>query len=71
MNRSTPDYAIVNDDAHGYALVHYFTMVPAQVRQLGQEGFRTLESLDLTGRPLADGDTAPECVELHYVAVAV
>ncbi|MDQ6745080.1 MAG: class I SAM-dependent methyltransferase [Actinomycetota bacterium] len=71
LEQEHPDYAIVNDDAHGYALVHYYTMVPAQVRQLGQEGFRTLECLDLTGRPLAAGETAPECVELHYVAVAL
>lgn len=63
-----PDYALVSDGAHNFTLVHYFTTPEAQFRQLEQEGFSPSECLDLDGRVLGPGDTAPSASELHYVA---
>ena len=65
---SGPDYAIVNDPAHDYSLLHHYVSVASQVRQLSAHGFQVLESLDLSGRPLEAGDDAPDCSEIHYVA---
>jgi SAM-dependent methyltransferase len=70
MERDETDYAIINNDAHDFSLVHYFVTPEAQRRQLEEEGFEPLAVLDLEGRELGPADTAPECLELHYVARA-
>ncbi|GAC1318270.1 MAG: hypothetical protein NVSMB25_07470 [Thermoleophilaceae bacterium] len=62
------DYAIVNDGAHDYSLLHYYISRAAQARQLADHGFDLLECLDLEGRTVVDGEDAPESSELHYVA---
>jgi SAM-dependent methyltransferase len=68
LERQTPDYAIVSDGAHEFALVHYFTSPEAQFRQFREEGFTPLVCLDLDGGRLGPGDAAADCSELHYVA---
>jgi hypothetical protein len=69
LQRQDPDYAIVSDGAHEFALVHYFTTPEAQFRQFRDEGFEPLVCADLDGRALGPSDSAADCVELHYVAV--
>jgi hypothetical protein len=64
------DYAIRNDPAHEYSLLHYYIGRDAQARQLDELGFDLLECLDLDGRTVAPGEDAPESGELHYVARA-
>jgi len=68
IGRVLRDYALVSDGAHGFMLVHYFITAAAQLRQLAEEGFEPVSCLDLDGRALASGESAPEVDELHYVA---
>ena len=68
FERSEAEYALVNDDAHDYALLHYYIAPDAQVRQLTAAGFETLECLDKGARPLAPGESAPDHSRIHYVA---
>jgi hypothetical protein len=70
LEHAEADYAIVNNDAHDFSLVHYFVSPEAQRRQLDDEGFEPLGVFDYEGRELGPGDTAADCVELHYVARA-
>lgn len=68
LQRFEGDFAIVNDVAHDYALLHYYIGRDAQERQLAAHEFRLIECLDLTGKVVPPGGTAPGCHELHYVA---
>lgn len=68
LERRERAYAILNDEALDFALLHYYISADAQERQLEEYGFELIECLDLQGRALAAGDTAPTCPELHYVA---
>lgn len=70
LERDEPGYAIVNNSAHDYALVHYFIGRDAQFQQLEDEGYEPVLCLDLDGRPVPAGETAADCLELHYVARA-
>lgn len=60
-------FAIVNDVAHDYSLLHYYVSPAAQRQQLAAHGFELIECLDLEGRRLQVGDES-ESPELHYVA---
>lgn len=64
------DHAIVNDGAHDFRLLHYFIARDAQEGQLAEAGLELLECLDLEGHDVPAGTSAPETVELHYVARA-
>jgi len=68
FQRFEHDYAVVNDDAHHFKLLHYYISRDAQERQLEEEGFEFLECRDSEGRVVAVGDSAASCAELHYVA---
>ena len=61
-------YAIVNDSAHDYSILHYYISRDDQARQLGEAGFELIECLDLEAQPVANGGGAPTSSELHYVA---
>lgn len=61
------DYAILNDFAHDYGLLHYYIRPAAQERQLAEVGFELLERLDENGHPVGPtGNSASDSV--HYVA---
>ncbi len=68
LERDEADYAIVNNASHDFSLVHYFVAPEAQRRQLDAEGFEPLAVLDHDGEELRPGDTAADCIELHYAA---
>jgi SAM-dependent methyltransferase len=68
LERQGPGYQIINDSAHGYSLLHYYISRDDQQRQLADHGFELLECLDPDGRLVEAGATAPDIVELHYVA---
>lgn len=68
LERDEPGYAIVNNSAHDYCLVHYFIDRDAQFEQLTAEGYEPLLCLDLDGRVIEAGNSAADCLELHYVA---
>ena len=63
-----PGYAIRNDGAHDFALLHYYILRDDQESQLTEHGFELLECLDLDGEPVTRGARAADCPELHYVA---
>jgi hypothetical protein len=62
------EYAILNDGAHDFALMHYNIDPDRQRQQLAGQGFDTLEVLDDKGLARSPGDAAPDCAWLLYVA---
>jgi SAM-dependent methyltransferase len=68
FERREPEYAILNDVGHDYAVLHYYIDRDAQQRQLEAHGFELLCCLDLDGEPVGPGDAASHSPELHYVA---
>lgn len=65
--RNAGRYAIVNDDAHEYALLHYYIGRDEQARQLTELGLELMLCVDADGTLVAAGERvlAPW---LHYVA---
>jgi SAM-dependent methyltransferase len=70
LERSEPGYAVINDDAHDFQLLHYYIGRDAQAQQLSEHGFALVECLDLEGHRVGAGETGEDSVELHYVARA-
>jgi SAM-dependent methyltransferase len=68
LQRDEPEYALLNDEAHGYRLLHYYIARDAQERQLAAAGFELLECLDGGGNVVAAGETAERHSELYYAA---
>jgi len=68
LQRSEPGYAIVNDDAHHFRLLHYYISPASQAEQLGEEGFTFLGCRRSDGREISSGDVVTDCVEMHYLA---
>jgi SAM-dependent methyltransferase len=68
LEREEPGYAFINDEAHDFSVLHYYISRDAQCRQLAEEGFETVECLDLDGRVVPQGAAVAHCPELHYVA---
>jgi ubiquinone/menaquinone biosynthesis C-methylase UbiE len=66
--RVHPTYAIVNDSAHDYSILHYYISRDEQERQLAGQGFELIEALDLEANPVAGGEGQGSSPELHYVA---
>jgi SAM-dependent methyltransferase len=63
------EYAIINDLAHNYALLHYYIGRDAQARQLREVGYELLECLDPDGATVAAGEPG-DGAWLFYVARA-
>lgn len=68
FERDEPSYAIRNDEAHRYRLLHYYIGRDEQERQLAEAGFALLECLDEDGRLVRPGEAAELSSELHYLA---
>jgi SAM-dependent methyltransferase len=68
LQRFEADYALVNDNSHDYALIHYYVTPQAQVRQLAAHGYAVVEVLDLDCRRLGPEERADRHVRIHYVA---
>jgi ubiquinone/menaquinone biosynthesis C-methylase UbiE len=47
----TDQYAIINDNAHGFSLLAYYISFAEQVRQLRAAGFISVEAYDMEGSP--------------------
>ncbi|MHB8658192.1 MAG: class I SAM-dependent methyltransferase [Solirubrobacteraceae bacterium] len=69
LQRRELDYALVNDVAFDFGLLHYYIRRDDQVRKLSELGYEVIEVLDLQGRtvPAGQDGTGPE---LHYIARA-
>ncbi|HEX5224500.1 MAG TPA: class I SAM-dependent methyltransferase [Solirubrobacteraceae bacterium] len=68
MEQGAEGYAIVNDEAHDFSLLHYYISRDEQERQLDERGLQLLECRDLAGALVAEGEAGASCPELHYVA---
>ena len=71
LQHAESGYAIVNDDAHDFSVLHYYISRDAQERQLAAQGLERRECVDLDGLDVPVGAAAASCPELHYVARAV
>jgi SAM-dependent methyltransferase len=68
LEREEDGYALVNDEAHDFSVLHYYISRDAQEHQFAEQGFELIECLDREGRLVAAGEAAAHCPELHYVA---
>ncbi|PKH37654.1 Methyltransferase domain-containing protein [Nocardioides alpinus] len=62
----TTDFALVNDEAHGYSMLTYYVTPHEQVRQLAASGFGDVLVYDQWGSPLEG--SSPASMWLHYVS---
>ena len=68
LQRFEHDYAIVNDEAHHFRLLHYYISPASQERQLSEEGLDLIACLCSDGREVSARDSVADCVEMHYLA---
>jgi SAM-dependent methyltransferase len=68
--RFETDYAIINDSAHRFGLLHHYITRAAQERQLEQARFEVVAVYGMDGRRLAATDGDAQFTELHFVARA-
>jgi SAM-dependent methyltransferase len=62
------EFAILNDEGHDFACLHYYIDQRAQRRQLSQFGFRVIEVLDHEGRTVSEDEPTDTSPWLMYVA---
>ncbi len=67
LERRERDHAIINDEAHDYALLHYYIRRDDQARQLAELGYALIECLDADGHPVPAGERSSS-PWLHYIA---
>jgi SAM-dependent methyltransferase len=68
LERAEERYALRNDEAHDFSLLHYYISRDAQYEQLRAHGFEPVECLDLDGREVGPGGKASHCSEFHFAA---
>jgi ubiquinone/menaquinone biosynthesis C-methylase UbiE len=61
----TDEYAVINDNAHGYSLLAYYIGVPAQLAQLARVGFSSAEAYDMQGTAISRNTRD---AWIHYLA---
>jgi SAM-dependent methyltransferase len=66
--RAGPGYAIVNDDAHHYKLLHYYVAGDTQLAQLDGAGLELVECLDGDGHAVDPRRPVERWPSLFYVA---
>lgn len=64
-----PGYAILNDDAHGWRLLHYYIDRDEQAEQLRGIGLELAHVVTPAGEELGASDDEAAFTELHYVAI--
>ena len=60
-------FAIINDQAHSYTLLHYYINIETQVDQLREIGFRSVEVVDLSGEWVSEDYLDCTDTWLYYV----
>lgn len=68
FERDEPGFALRNDEAHEFGLIHYYIGRDAQEAQLRDAGLTLVECLDLDGNAVPAGERAPGSSTLLYVA---
>jgi SAM-dependent methyltransferase len=67
LEREEPEYAIINDIAHDFCMVHYYIDRESQAKQLAEAGFELLETFGENGAVLRPADDDSDSGELYYV----
>jgi SAM-dependent methyltransferase len=62
------EFALLNDEGHDYACLHYYIDQRHQRQQLTRAGFKVVDVLDRDGVSLNESDTAADSPWLMYVA---
>lgn len=62
------DHALLTDEGHHHACLHYYVTQEYERRQLHENGFEVLEVLDERGVVLPPDDGAPDSASLMYVS---
>jgi hypothetical protein len=62
-----PHFAVINDEAHDHALLHYYIRRDDQERQLAANGWRLVEAVTLDGQPVSS-DEVRHAPSVYYVA---
>ena len=68
FEENRPEYALINDSAKDYRLLHYYLTKEQQKTQLEAAGFTLLETYDVRGEPLGPSDDARGTPSIWYVA---
>jgi SAM-dependent methyltransferase len=68
LRKIEKEFALLNDEGHDYACLHYYIDKHNQLRQLTRAGFTTVEVLDCDGQRLNQTDEASHSPWLMYVA---
>ena len=68
LERDTGEYALRNDQAHGFTMVLYSIGAPAQERQLAEAGFALELCLTDDGDAVQVGSQTSAAPYLHYAA---
>jgi ubiquinone/menaquinone biosynthesis C-methylase UbiE len=61
----TDEYAIINDNAHGFSLLSYYIGIEQQKAQLEGAGFVDVEAFDMEGKRVESDQDSPW---IHYLA---
>jgi len=62
------EYALLNDQGHFYACLHYYASRPTVTAQLQRSGLRVVDVFDRDGRTVAERDDDSHTPHLMYVA---
>jgi SAM-dependent methyltransferase len=62
------EYALINDLAHEYAMVHYHIDYASEIAQLARAGFEFLEAYGVDGELIGPSDDTAGSYDIHYVA---
>jgi SAM-dependent methyltransferase len=68
MRREEDDFALLNDEGHDYACLHYYIDQRHQRQQLTGAGFTVIDVLDRDGQSVREADDAVDSPWLMYVA---
>lgn len=64
-HKCTTQYAIINDNAHGYSMLTYYINIGEQVKQLKVIGFESIEAYDMEGKSVDSDNSSPW---IYYLA---
>jgi SAM-dependent methyltransferase len=65
---SEPEYALINDIAHEYSMIHYHIDYEQQAAQLARAGFDLRDAYGVDGALIGPTDDTTESFDIHYVA---
>lgn len=68
LRKVAGDYALLNDEGHFYACLHYYSSRPVVAAQLQSRGLRLLDTFDRDGHRLSETAIDEHSPHLFYIA---